>query len=75
MVGASPTLVIHLRSDSLSSERFGLLSRRGKTPTGVRVPLGAPILLSSIRLVAMAFRLGRNYRGCESLMLDHFSGV
>jgi hypothetical protein len=28
--------------------------------------------LSVIRLVAMAFRLGRNYRGCESLMADHF---
>lgn len=28
-------------------------------------------ILSIIRLVAMAFRLGRKYRGFESLMMDH----
>ena len=28
--------------------------------------------LSVIRLAAMALRLGRRYRGCESLMADHF---
>lgn len=72
MVGVSPTLAIYFCSDSLSSERFGLLSRRNKMPSGVRVPLGAPIYFYPSQVLRKHAPFGAVWTQFNSAVVDHF---